>query len=130
MGYVCKWYVLLDLANVSHNVDFLLLTSFRTEPPAGQLRLASPATTNFTASLLSSVASMFPSTLFSTGGDEINANCYEQDGETQAALDASGKTFEEALNEFTRVTHEAVRGTGKTPVVWEGWSIDFFVGSA
>src|SRR6267142_2395060 len=38
------------------------------EPPAGQLRLASPATVNFTVGLLSAVAELFPSTLLSTGG--------------------------------------------------------------
>lgn len=63
---------------------------------------------------------MFPSTLFSTGGDEINANCYTQDAQTQQELSASGKTFEQALDTFTQVTHKAIEGQGKTPVVWEG----------
>lgn len=71
---------------------------------------------------------MFPSTLFSTGGDEINANCYDKDAETQASLSGSGKTFEEALDTFTNVTHEAVRAQGKVPVVWEGeWFFFSFV---
>jgi hexosaminidase len=90
------------------------------EPPAGQLRLASEATTNFTAQLLSAVAKLFPSTLFSTGGDEINANCYTQDLETQKDLNATGKTFEQALDTFTQATHKAIIAEGKTPVVWEG----------
>lgn len=59
------------------------------EPPAGQLRLASAATTNFTASLLKSAASLFPSKFFSTGGDELNANCYTQDPATQSDLSKS-----------------------------------------
>lgn len=62
---------------------FLLLLL---EPPAGQLRLASAATTNFTSDLLTSAASLFPGALFSTGGDEINKNCYDKDPETQADL--------------------------------------------
>ena len=90
------------------------------EPPAGQLRLANDNTTQYTASLLTAVAKMFPSTLFSTGGDEINANCYTQDAQTQQELSASGKTFEQALDTFTQVTHKAIEGQGKTPVVWEG----------
>jgi len=93
--------------------------TFANEPPAGQLRFASPATTTFTANLLSAVAKMFPSTLFSTGGDEINTNCYDADPATQASLNASGKTFEQALDTFTQATHKALESLGKTPVVWE-----------
>ncbi len=63
---------------------------------------------------------MFPSTLFSTGGDELNTNCYSADMDTQQDLQASGKTLEEALDTFTQVTHKAVIVEGKTPVVWEG----------
>lgn len=90
------------------------------EPPAGQLRLASPATTNFTADLLASVARMFPSSLMSTGGDELNTECYVQDAQTQADLKASGRTLEQALDVFTQTTHAAIRAEGKTPAVWEG----------
>ncbi|KAI0684527.1 N-acetylhexosaminidase [Cytidiella melzeri] len=93
--------------------------SFANEPPAGQLRLASNATIAYTAGLLTAVSKMFPSTLFSTGGDEINANCYAQDVETQQALNATGKTFEQALDTFTQATHKALIAEGKTPVVWE-----------
>ena len=90
------------------------------EPPAGQLRLASPAATNFTAEMLAAVARMFPSTLMSTGGDELNTNCYAQDAETQADLKAAGQTLEEALDVFTQKTHAAIEAVGKTPAVWEG----------
>ena len=61
---------------------------------------------------------MFPSTLFSTGGDEINARCYADDAQTQN--DLGGRTFEQALDVFTQATHGALRNLGKTPVVWEG----------
>ncbi|KAF7767959.1 CAZyme family GH20 [Agaricus bisporus var. burnettii] len=97
---------------------------FANEPPAGQLRLASPATVNFTSGLINAMTSMFPSTLFSTGGDEINANCYEMDNQTQSDLNASGKTLDEALASFVGATHEVVRGAGKTPVVWEEIVLD------
>jgi hexosaminidase len=63
---------------------------------------------------------MFPSKFFSTGGDELNMNCYAQDPETQQALQASGKTLEQALDTFTQSTHGALISAGKTPVVWEG----------
>ena len=92
--------------------------TYANEPPAGQLRLASPATINFTASLLSAAANLFPSTLFSTGGDEINARCYQADAQTQQ--DLGGRTLNQALDKFTQATHGALRNLGKTPVVWEG----------
>ncbi|KAI0642960.1 N-acetylhexosaminidase [Trametes meyenii] len=94
-------------------------STFANEPPAGQLRLASATTTNFTANLLAAVARMSPSTLLSTGGDELNIECYAQDPETQADLKATNRTLEQALDVFTRTTHAAIRAEGKTPAVWE-----------
>ena len=92
------------------------------EPPAGQLRLTN-ATATYTASLLRAAAALFPSSLFSTGGDEINARCYADDAQTQAALVAGGQTVEQALSDFVGVTGDAVRGVGKRVVVWEGASV-------
>ena len=89
-------------------------------PPAGRLRLASPAIINFTMGLLSAVAELFPSTLFGTGGDEINIQFYADDAQTQS--DLSGRTLNQALDAFTQATHGALRKLGKTPVVWEGAS--------
>ncbi|KAI0072037.1 N-acetylhexosaminidase [Panus rudis PR-1116 ss-1] len=94
-------------------------SQFAGEPPAGQLRMASPATANFTAELLSAAAKIFPSSMFSTGGDEINTNCYEHDNQTQAILQYTGQTLDQALSAFTQTTHGALRNAGKTPVVWE-----------
>jgi hexosaminidase len=95
-------------------------TSFP-EPPAGQLRIADAATVNFTTNLISAAAKMFQSKYFSTGGDEINANCYLEDSETQRELNTSGQTIEQALDTFTQSTHAALTAEGKTPVVWGGW---------
>ena len=92
------------------------------EPPAGQLRLTN-ATATYTASLLRAAAALFPSSLFSTGGDEINARCYADDAQTQAALVAGGQTVEQALSDFVGVTGDAVRGAGKRVVAWEGASV-------
>ena len=99
------------------------------EPPAGQLRLANQDTTQYTEDLLTAVSKMFPSSLFSTGGDEINMNCYNQDNQTQTELGSSGLTLEQALDRFTNASHSALRAQGKTPVVWEGTiqnNISFF----
>ncbi|KAH7911725.1 N-acetylhexosaminidase [Hygrophoropsis aurantiaca] len=94
-------------------------SAYAHEPPAGQLRIASPATVKFATSLVTAVAKMFPSKFFSTGGDEINENCYTQDTETQQNLKASGQDIEQALSSFTQSTHGALKSMGKTPVVWE-----------
>ncbi|KAL5522576.1 hypothetical protein ACEPAG_8593 [Sanghuangporus baumii] len=94
-------------------------SSFAGEPPSGQLRITSSTTTNFTASLFSAVASIMPSSLLSTGGDEINIPCFDSDPETQMALNATGMTIEQALSNFTQATHGALIAAGKIPVVWE-----------
>jgi len=74
----------------SQRKSFVLLHTLpNIEPPAGQLRLASSSTTNFTANMIKAVSSMFPSKLFNTGGDEININCYVEDKSTQEYLSKS-----------------------------------------
>ena len=80
MESICEWWVFYLLLGDS------LYKSLLPEPPAGQLRLANPATVNFTSNPLVSAASLFQSSYFSTGGDEINANCYASDAQTQAEL--------------------------------------------
>ncbi|KAI0629981.1 N-acetylhexosaminidase [Trametes polyzona] len=93
--------------------------TYANEPPAGQLRFANATVTQYIADLFAEVTKMFPSKLFSTGGDELNTNCYSIDEPTQAALNASGRTLEEALDVFTQKTHKVLEDKGKTPVVWE-----------
>ncbi|KAJ3551626.1 hypothetical protein NM688_g4597 [Phlebia brevispora] len=100
---------------------------FANEPPAGQLRFASSNTTNFTTELLVAVAKMFPSSLISTGGDELNTECYADDAETQQILNSTGSTLEELLSTFTQTTHGALQDLGKTTVVWEEMVLDFNV---
>ncbi|KAJ7626638.1 beta-hexosaminidase [Mycena polygramma] len=99
-------------------------STFANEPPAGQLRLASPATVNFTTSLFTAAARVMPSKYFSTGGDELNTECYTQDPQTQADLKKAGKTLEQALSTFTQATHSALAKLDKTPVVWEEMVLD------
>lgn len=99
-------------------------SDFAAEPPSGQLRLATPATVNFTTNLISAIASKLPGTLFSTGGDEVNTNCYAKDTQTQADLKSSGKTVEQALSSFVQATHGALGNLGKSAVVWEEMVLD------
>ena len=100
-------------------------STYAAEPPAGQLRVASPDTVNFATNLLVDAAKMFPGSYFHTGGDEINAECYTDDPQTQKALNASGKTFEQALDDFIQAEHKALKGIGKTAVVWEETVLDY-----
>ncbi|QRW20165.1 beta-hexosaminidase [Rhizoctonia solani] len=95
--------------------------TYANEPPAGQLRLANPEVRKFTADLFSALLNPLKGlgTLFSSGGDEINAKCYAEDEETQKQLQNQGLDFEGALNVFTNQTHKAIRDAGRTPVVWE-----------
>ncbi|TFK48766.1 N-acetylhexosaminidase [Heliocybe sulcata] len=94
------------------------------EPPAGQLRFTEPAVVNFTADVFTALSKMFPSKLLSTGGDELNINCYDQDEVTQGTLNKTGKTLEQALDSFTQATHSALAQAGKTPIVWEEMVLD------
>ncbi|RXW23792.1 hypothetical protein EST38_g2061 [Candolleomyces aberdarensis] len=105
-------------------------SQYANEPPAGQLRLASSATTNFTVSILSSIARTLPSTMFGTGGDEINVKCYQKDPNTQEDLKRSGATLEKALDSFTQSTHGALRQLGKKVVVWQEMVLDHRVSLA
>ncbi|CAK5284459.1 unnamed protein product [Mycena citricolor] len=100
-------------------------TTYANEPPAGQLRLATPAVVNFTASLIGAAAKVLPGQYFSTGGDELNTECYVKDPQTQADLKKSGHKLEQALDAFTQATHGALLHLGKTPVVWEEMVLDF-----
>ena len=97
---------------------------YANEPPAGQLRIASPDAISFTTGLLANAAKLFPGSYFSTGGDEINVKCYTDDPETREALAASGKTLGQALDDFTQAEHKALRDVGKTAVVWEEMVLD------
>ncbi|KAF9068588.1 N-acetylhexosaminidase [Rhodocollybia butyracea] len=89
--------------------------SFANEPPAGQLRFANADTANFTASLISSISSRFP----------VNMPCYTADEQTQADLNATGKTFNQALDTFMQGNHAVLESSGKTPVVWEEMVLEF-----
>jgi hypothetical protein len=92
---------------------------YANEPPAGQLRFASPSTTSFAAEMFASTAGVFDGALFGTGGDELNTACYQKDAETQSILKEKNWTLEHALDVFTQGTHAALRKKGKAPVVWE-----------
>lgn len=98
--------------------------TYALEPPAGQLRVSSASTRKFTASLIQSIAKTLPSSMFGTGGDEINVQCYLDDQQSQEELKAAGYPLNEhgidrMLDDFIQTTHGALQEVKKTPVVWE-----------
>ncbi|KAI0727894.1 N-acetylhexosaminidase [Fomitopsis betulina] len=95
------------------------------EPPAGQLRFTNSTIASWTAGIFTELAKLFPSSVISTGGDEINVPCYDADEETQLDLNATGLSFNDALATFTNLTHGALEAAGKTPVVWEEQVLDY-----
>ncbi|KAA1478991.1 N-acetylhexosaminidase [Dentipellis sp. KUC8613] len=103
--------------------QFTPWATFAEEPPAGQLRLL-PDAANFTANLFSAVAKMFPSTMVSTGGDEVNAPCYEQDPEMQAYWNSTGQNLNQTLSMFMQATQQSLIKAGKTPVTKEEMALN------
>ncbi|KAF5357273.1 hypothetical protein D9757_013008 [Collybiopsis confluens] len=99
--------------------------TFAGEPPAGQLRITNMTVANFTANVLGAIAKTLPSTLFSTGGDELDMPCYAADEATQKTLKETGKTLFDALDDFTATTHGALHALGKTTVVWEEMVLEY-----
>lgn len=73
----------------------------------------------FVRNLFKAAVEHTPGPFFSTGGDEINARCYAEDGVVQGTLNKTGETFEQALDNFTQKTHAALLESGKIPVVWQ-----------
>ncbi|CAH7681249.1 family 20 glycoside hydrolase [Phakopsora pachyrhizi] len=93
-------------------------------PLAGQLRLADDVVVKFAKDIFQYAASLFPGSLLSTGGDEINKRCYEDDEVTQSSLKSKNQTLNQALNHFVTETHQVLRKAGRTPVVWEEIVLD------
>ncbi|KAK7680268.1 hypothetical protein QCA50_016778 [Cerrena zonata] len=92
-------------------------SKYANEPPAGQLRIASDATVEFTKQVFKSVLSMMTSPLMSTGGDEVNLPCWEEDEETMADLEEKNITIGEALNEFVVAIQGVLKENGKIPFI-------------
>ncbi|ORX38063.1 glycoside hydrolase superfamily [Kockovaella imperatae] len=89
------------------------------EPPPGQLRFADPSVSNWFKGVLANAVSLVEGNFFSTGGDEINQNCMLNDSLTMEKLNAFNWTLDQALNNFTAISQEAIHAVNKTVVVWE-----------
>ena len=95
-------------------------SKYASEPPAGQLRIASPATVSFARTLFDSVAFTLPSRMMSSGGDEVNLPCWEEDEQTQVDLAERNITIAEALNDFVEGVQGVIVSHGKTPFIKSG----------
>ncbi|KAJ3558278.1 hypothetical protein NM688_g1015 [Phlebia brevispora] len=91
--------------------------TYASEPPAGQLRIASNATLAFARELFASVAGMMPGTMMSSGGDEVNLPCWEDDEETIQDLSINNITIADALNQFIQEVQNVLHQAGKTPFI-------------
>ncbi|KAI0349990.1 N-acetylhexosaminidase [Trametes cingulata] len=92
-------------------------SKYANEPPAGQLRIASPSTLAFARTLFSSVAAALPGTMMSSGGDEVNLPCWTEDQQTMSDLARRNITISDALNEFVQTIQGVIKEYGKTPFI-------------
>ncbi|KAJ3475304.1 hypothetical protein NLI96_g11923 [Meripilus lineatus] len=90
---------------------------YASEPPAGQLRIASNQTVAFVKDMFGSVAKRLPGRMMSSGGDEVNLACWEEDEETSEELRAKNQTIAEALNVFVEEVQGELKENGKTPFI-------------
>ncbi|OCH86979.1 N-acetylhexosaminidase, partial [Obba rivulosa] len=91
--------------------------TYASEPPAGQLRIASNATIQFAKTLFGSVSSKLHGTMTSSGGDEVNLPCWAEDKETQADLARTNITIEQALDSFIGEVQGVLKKNGKVPFI-------------
>ncbi|OAV99134.1 hypothetical protein PTTG_09171 [Puccinia triticina 1-1 BBBD Race 1] len=99
-------------------------SNYAAEPPAGQLRIADERALALVNEIFATLTTQVPGTLFSSGGDEVNKRCYEEDGPTQTRLRQQNQTLSQALASFVQATHATIRRAGKVPVVWEELVLD------
>ncbi|KAK0547502.1 Glucosamine-6-phosphate isomerase (Glucosamine-6-phosphate deaminase) (GNPDA) (GlcN6P deaminase) [Tilletia horrida] len=103
-----------DLVECPNKPDW---SNWANEPPSGQISLKSPGAIPYAQELIAAVSALFPSPYFSTGGDEVNLNCYG----AKAASDIDAPL----LKPFVQAAQDAVVKAGKVPMVWEEMAINF-----
>ena len=110
-----------DLITAFNELDW---DTFSAEPPSGQLKLNSSAVSSFVTTLLKDLLPRsFPYTsIFHTGGDELNVNCYLLDPTVRSN---SSSVIQPLLQAFVAHAHSLVREAGFTPIVWEEMLLDW-----
>ena len=116
-------------ASIAHSFPNLITgfnqqpwATFANEPPSGQVKLTSPDVKTFFNTLYSDLLPRVSpySSLFHTGGDEINANVYTLD---PALKTNDSKALQPHLQSFVQNLHNKIRANGMTPMVWEETAI-------
>ncbi|KAH8100074.1 N-acetylhexosaminidase [Cristinia sonorae] len=92
-------------------------TKYANEPPAGQLRIASADTVNFAKKLFQSAIDLLDGTMMSSGGDEVNLPCWNEDEDTLAALEQNNQTIAQALDQFVQEVQGVMNANGKMPFI-------------
>jgi len=90
---------------------------YASEPPAGQLRIASNVTVDFVKQLFESTLTLLTSPLMSTGGDEVNLPCWEDDEQTSQDLMQTNTTIAQALDGFIQQIQSVLVSHSKTPLI-------------
>lgn len=91
--------------------------AYGVQPPPGQLRVRSKATAQFARDVTRDAARLTPAPLFSTGGDEVNMRCLEEEEQGGAG----------DIEQFVLGLHGTLREERKTPVVWQEMVLDHHV---
>ncbi|KAI0087447.1 N-acetylhexosaminidase [Irpex rosettiformis] len=90
---------------------------YASEPPAGQLRIANESTIAFSKELFDSVASMFTGPMMSSGGDEVNLPCWEEDADFVRDSIVANTTIPEALDRFVQEIQGIIKKRKKMPLI-------------
>lgn len=93
-------------------------SKYAVEPPSGTLKLNSSEVYNVMWTLLQDILPRVEpyTSLFHTGGDEVNFNAYLLD-ETVRSNDSA--IIRGLLQSFANFNHATVRASGLTPIVWQ-----------
>jgi hexosaminidase len=88
--------------------------TFAAEPPSGTLKLNSTAGSSFISAVLNDILPRTKpySSLFHTGGDEVNHAAY-------ANLTTDVVALREHMDRFVAQNHAQLRARGITPIVWQ-----------
>lgn len=98
--------------------------SYCAEPPCGTLQLNNPEVDKFIDTLFKDLLPRISpyTSMFHSGGDEVNANAYTLDPTTNSSDKAViGKGIQKLKDRI----HAHVREAGLTPMVWEEMAIDW-----
>lgn len=78
------------------------------------------ATVEFSKQLFQSAIDLLDGTMMSSGGDEVNLPCWEEDEETMQALAESNTTIAQALDSFIQEVQGVMKKNGKMPFIKSG----------